>query len=100
MSEQKNNSLPVAIIGVVLLLALGGGAWLYSQGGSSNSNNNKNKPQKPQSAVNYNNAVAGAEPAWSKGANNASFGKYWVRLLYGRELNRLEAELKNWENSH
>ncbi len=28
---------------------------------------------------------------------NALMGKHWVRLLYGKELDRLEAELKSWE---
>lgn len=72
MSEQKKSSLPVAIIGLVLLAAIGGGAWLYSQGGSGGSKNtNTNKAKTAVPTVDYN-AVPGAEPAWSKGANNAS----------------------------
>jgi protein-disulfide isomerase len=71
IKSEKKSSLPVAIIGLVLLAAIGGGAWLYSQGGSSKSNANKNV-NKPKSAstVDYN-SVPGAEPAWSKGAANA-----------------------------
>jgi protein-disulfide isomerase len=71
MSEQKKSSLPVAIIGLVLLVAVGGGAWLYSQGSKPLI---KDKPPANKSAlptVDYN-AVPGAEPSWSKGANNAS----------------------------
>lgn len=30
----------------------------------------------------------------------AFFGKYWVRLLYGRELSKLEAELREWEKGN
>jgi protein-disulfide isomerase len=75
MSEIKSENksgLPVAIIGLVLLLAVGGGAWLYSQGGGGKNNNtNVNKQKTPAPTVNYN-AVPGAEPAWSKGANNAA----------------------------
>jgi protein-disulfide isomerase len=75
MSEIKSENksgLPVAIIGLVLLIAVGGGAWLYSQGGGGKNNNtNVNKQKTPAPIVNYN-AVPGAEPAWSKGANNAS----------------------------
>jgi protein-disulfide isomerase len=72
MSEQKKSSLPVAIIGLVLLAAIGGGAWLYSQGSKPKPKpvgTNANKAAAP--TVDYN-AVPGAEPAWSKGANNAS----------------------------
>ncbi len=71
MSEIKSenkSSLPVAIIGLVLLVAVGGGLWLYNQKPAVKPvANTANKPAK----VDYN-AVPGAEPAWSKGANNAS----------------------------
>jgi protein-disulfide isomerase len=71
MSEEKKSSLPVAIIGLVLLLAVGGGAWLYSQGSKPPIKDKPltNKTNVPE--INYN-AVPGAEPAWSKGANNAT----------------------------
>jgi protein-disulfide isomerase len=72
MSEQKKSSLPVAIIGLVLLAAIGGGAWLYSQGSKPPTKpvgSNTNKTAAP--TVDYN-AVPGAEPSWSKGAANAS----------------------------
>jgi predicted DsbA family dithiol-disulfide isomerase len=72
MSEEKKSSLPVAIIGLVLLVAVGFGAWLYSQGGGKNNNTNVNKPKTPAPTVDYNTASPGAEPSWSKGANNAS----------------------------
>jgi protein-disulfide isomerase len=71
IKSEKKSSLPVAIIGVVLLAAIGGGAWLYSQGSKPQpkpAGTNANKTTTP--TVNYN-AVSGAEPAWSKGANNA-----------------------------
>jgi protein-disulfide isomerase len=71
MSEQKKSSLPVAIIGLVLLAAIGGGAWLYSQGGGGKPPIKDKQPgNKTTTALDYN-AVPGAEPAWSKGANNA-----------------------------
>jgi protein-disulfide isomerase len=71
IKSEKKSSLPVAIIGLVLLVAIGGGAWLYSQGSKPQPRpvgTNANKTSAP--AVNYN-SVPGAEPAWSKGANNA-----------------------------
>jgi protein-disulfide isomerase len=70
MSEQKKSSLPVAIIGLVLLAAVGGGAWLYSQGGKAPIKDKPPANKSTTTAVNYN-AVSGAEPSWSKGAANA-----------------------------
>jgi protein-disulfide isomerase len=70
MSEEKKSSLPVAIIGLVLLVAVGFGAWLYNQKPVPPKPGDKPPANKPTTVVDYN-AVPGAEPSWSKGAANA-----------------------------
>ncbi len=72
IKSEKKSSLPVAIIGLVLLAAIGGGAWLYNQGGKPGGVKPAANVANKTSTVDYKTALPGAEPAWSKGANNAS----------------------------
>ena len=80
MNNQKNNNsnLPLAIIGLVLVAALGGGWWLYSSSKAqpttkSNTNSAVNKQADNQTALDlYRNAPAGAQPANMLGAPTAA----------------------------
>jgi protein-disulfide isomerase len=74
MENNNKSGLPIAIIGVVLLVALVGGWWFYN-----NSQSTANKPVTNNNAASNKNwtevfakAPPGASPAWSKGAPNAA----------------------------
>ena len=74
MENNNKSGLPIAIIGVVLLVALVGGWWFYN-----NSQSTANKPVTNNNAASNKNwtevfakAPPGANPAWSKGAPNAA----------------------------
>ena len=72
MENNNKSSLPVAIIGIVLLVALGAGWWFYSNSkvkNDSNSNVAANKKAPPGIPPN---APPGASPAWSKGSPTAA----------------------------
>lgn len=71
MENNNKSSLPVAIIGIVLLVALGAGWWFYSNSKSKPAANNTNTPGKPPVGIPPN-APPGASPAWSKGSPTAS----------------------------
>jgi len=67
--QKNNNNLPLAIIGLVLIAAIGGGWWLYSRSKAqpvkSNANSAANKPATDNRAALelYAKAPAGAQPA-------------------------------------
>lgn len=75
-----NSSLPLVIIGLVLIAAIGGGWWLYNnskaQPNTSNSNSNKatpgRTPDEPALLALYNSAPPGAQPANSLGSPSAT----------------------------
>ena len=65
----NNSNLPLAIIGLVLIAAIGGGWWLYSRSKAqpvkSNTNSAASRPTPDNRAAldSYRNAPAGAQPA-------------------------------------
>ncbi len=72
MENNKKSGLPIAIIGIVFLVAVGLGFWFYtnskSPAVSSNTTSNANKT----TAGIAPNAPPGASPAWTKGSPNAA----------------------------
>lgn len=73
MENNNKSGLPIAIIGVVLLVALVGGWWYYN-----NSKTTATRPSATNTASSgknwaevFSKAPPGANPAWSKGAPNA-----------------------------
>jgi protein-disulfide isomerase len=79
MNETKNNNsaLPLAIIGLVLVAAIGGGWWLYANSKSpttskSNNNSAKKTPDAQVALALYQSAPAGAQPPNALGAPTAA----------------------------
>lgn len=73
MENNNKSGLPIAIIGVVLLVALVGGWWFYNNSKTPTTRptaNNATNSGKNWSEV-FSKAPPGANPAWSKGAPNA-----------------------------
>ena len=70
--NKSNNNLPFAIIGLVLLVALIGGWWLYSTSTAQPAKTNANKKSDaPNAAEIYAKAAPGANPPNYLGAANA-----------------------------
>ena len=74
MENNNKSSLPVAIIGVVLLVALIGGWWFYniSKSNGAASNSNKTTGTEKNWAEIMSKAPPGASPAWAKGSPSAA----------------------------
>jgi len=76
--QNNNSNLPLVIIGLVLIAAIGGGWWLYSRSKAqpvkSNTNSAANKPTPDSRAALdlYRNAPAGAQPANMLGSATAT----------------------------
>lgn len=74
MENNNKSGLPIAIIGVVLLVALIGGWWFYNNSQATTANKTA-ATSAANSGKNWNDIFAkappGANPAWSKGAPNA-----------------------------
>jgi protein-disulfide isomerase len=71
MENNNKSSLPVAIIGIVLLVAIGAGWWFYNNSRKGPTGNSNNTATKATPAGIPNNAPPGASPAWSQGPPNA-----------------------------
>lgn len=73
MENNNKSSLPVAIIGIVLLVALGAGWWFYnnSKNGPGTASNKTGTPEKNWNEI-FAKAPPGASPAWTKGAPTAA----------------------------
>ena len=71
--ENNKSSLPVAIIGLVFLVALGAGWWFYnnSKSGTGTASNKSGTPEKNWAEI-FSKAPPGANPAWSKGSPTAA----------------------------
>jgi predicted DsbA family dithiol-disulfide isomerase len=72
MQNNNKSSLPVAIIGIVFLVALVAGWWFYnnSKSTSGTASNQSGTPTKNWAEV-FSKAPPGASPAWSKGSPTA-----------------------------
>lgn len=74
MENNNKSGLPIAIIGIVLLVALVGGWWFYNNSQATTANKtaatNANNSGKNWADI-FAKAPPGASPAWSKGAPNA-----------------------------
>lgn len=73
--KQSNSSLPIAIIGLVLVAALIGGYWLYSSNvatKTSNAGKASNKTPDANFAEIYAKAPPGANPPWLLGSQTAT----------------------------
>ncbi len=76
-SNSGNSSLPLAIIGLVLVVAIGSGWWLYSNAKTpatmkSNTNTQKKTLDSQAALALYQNAPAGAQPPNTLGAPTAA----------------------------
>jgi len=72
MENNNKSSLPVAIIGLVLLAAIAGGWWFYSKSKTPGTASNKTPaPEKNWSEV-FSKAPPGGSPAWSLGPASAA----------------------------
>lgn len=74
MENNNKSGLPIAIIGIVLLVAIVGGWWFYNNSQTATTNKT-NATNTANAGKNWNEiftkAPPGANPAWSKGAPNA-----------------------------
>jgi predicted DsbA family dithiol-disulfide isomerase len=72
MENNNKSGLPVAIIGIVFLVALVAGWWFYnnSKSGPGTAANTTPKTEKNWSEI-FSKAPPGASPAWSKGSPTA-----------------------------
>lgn len=74
MENNNKSSLPIAIIGLVALVAIGLGAWFFlsskKDNGTNINTNNSGKTEKNWGEV-FSKAPPGASPAWTKGSPTA-----------------------------
>lgn len=73
MENNSKSSLPIAIIGIVLVVAVIGGWWLYnnSQTPAARTATNSTANSTKNWAETFSKAPPGANPAWSKGPMSA-----------------------------
>lgn len=70
MENNNKSSLPIAIIGIVLLVALGAGWWFYNNSKSKPVDNNSNTPSKSPVGIPPNAPPGGTN--WTKGSPTAA----------------------------
>jgi protein-disulfide isomerase len=72
MENNNKSSLPIALIGIVLLAAVGFGFWFYSSSKTNGTTSNKVDNTAKAPAGIPANAPPGASPAWTKGSPTAA----------------------------